>query len=312
MLRELTKEAALRLERQAAEFAQLRVVEMPTGVAESFRGPGDFAADVSHEISNPTERTGATLPWAKTHSLFRIRPKETTVWAGARGSWKTMALSDIALNLAMVHRELVVFDSREMPHGRQLRRIARQALVNQSPGHLELADFLADLGENFTLRDIDKPEGIVPTLAAMKHAAEVLGARHYILDNLSCVIPVGGKDSDRLAFDFISRAADLSRRSGIHLHFVAHIRKPPAGSHSAPNGYEIRGTGALGDLVDNIVMFDRDKREDRNPEESELTLVVDKQRHGDWEGMIRLWFDRRCLRFVPDGTTAVQPYWGAR
>jgi twinkle protein len=308
MLPELTQEGAERLARKAAAIVQLRAVPI-AGVEQSFRGPGDFAADVSEEIRSPTEKSGATLPWEKTHSLFRIRPKEVTVWAGARGSWKTMALSDVALNLAMVHRELVVFDSREMPHARQLRRIVRQAILDQSPDEAAVAAFLADLGEYFTLRDIPKPEGIGPTLAAMKHAAETLGAKHYVLDNISCVIPVGGRDSDRLAFDFISQAADLARRTGIHLHFVAHIRKPPTGSRSAPNGYEIRGTGALGDLADNIIMFDRDKREDRPPHDPELRLVVDKQRHGDWEGTIALWFDRRYLRLTPDGVSDVLPYW---
>jgi twinkle protein len=307
MLRELTEEQAERIAARA-----ISVIQANGGVMTAFKAPSDYAGQTSAEIANPPEKTGCRLPWEKTHEQMRLRPSEVSVWAGANGSWKTMVLSQVAIDLAMRQRQVVVFASLEMTPSKQLRRIVRQATCVQDPSESTVSDFLEDLGEYFTLYQHEAHTTIPQALQAMQHAAEDLGVQHFFLDNISCVIPLG-RESDQQAQNFIQRCAELSRRTGMHIHLVAHIRKPA--EDRPPNRYEIRGTGSISDLVDNVVMFWRNRKkeeEDGKAEDPDLILTVDKQRHGDWEGRWGLWMDRRNLRFVGSGIEPVIPYWERR
>jgi twinkle protein len=294
-------------------LARPKVVQLRT-IDETFRGPAQFKAEVAKEIREPTELTGATLPWFKTWSQFRLREREVTIWAGAKGTRKTMLLSHIAIDLALRHRQIVVFDSREMPHGRQLRRIISQALCEESPEEGAQGAFLEDLAETFALRDLQAPEGYVGTLGAIQRAAE-LGYQHYFLDNLSCVIPAGN-NANQVGHEFVSRVADISHRLGIHVHLASHTRKPAPGLRRSPDGDEIKGSGSLGNLADNVVMFWRDKalerRGEKTSDDPDLVIIVDKQRNADWEGPIPLWVDRRYMRFVESALEPVKPYWESK
>jgi twinkle protein len=287
--------------------------EAESSVGVNFRAPSSFAGATIAEIRSPTEATGATLPWVKTHNRFRLRPGEVTMWAGANGSWKTMVMSQIAIDLSMRQGEHVVMASLEMPPAKQLKRIAIQGCADGSPSDDAARAMLEDLGENFTLVHCDGVMGPDVAIRHMEHAAEALRAQHFILDNLSCVIPLG-KDSDRIAQRFIVEAAELARSTGLHIHIVGHIRKPA--DDRPPDRYEIRGTGSIPDLVDNVAMFWRNRKKERaqdageayEPEDPDLRIMVDKQRHGAWEGFLNLWITRRCLRFVADAHEEILPY----
>jgi twinkle protein len=103
------------------------------------------------------------------------------------------------------------------------------------------------------------------------------------------------------------------------VHLVAHCRKPPTtGETLPPNRYDIKGTSAISDQASNVAMvwFNKAKRQalQKNAhDEAELAkpdalIVIDKQRHGTFEGKLALWFDERSLRFCDTRTAAVEPY----
>ena len=73
---------------------------------------------------------------------------------------------------------------------------------------------------------------------------------------------------------------------------------------------DVKGTGALTDMVDNVFMVWRNKPKEEAVQKSTIgtpgkfagapdcILNCVKQRHGDWEGKTGLFFDRPSLQYV--------------
>jgi hypothetical protein len=71
---------------------------------------------------------------------------------------------------------------------------------------------------------------------------------------------------------------------------------------------DIKGASELSDQVDNVFLLSRNKaKEDEsvkaNPNEKlvqmpDALLTCRKQRHGEWEGKIALWFDKKSMQYV--------------
>ncbi len=66
------------------------------------------------------------------------------------------------------------------------------------------------------------------------------------------------------------------------------------------------GASALTNLVDNVVLVHRNKAKENKSEEErdekkepDARLVIAKQRHGEWEGRISLWFDKSSNQYLP-------------
>ena len=81
-----------------------------------------------------------------------------------------------------------------------------------------------------------------------------------------------------------------------------------------PSKFDIRGAGELTDLVDNVFILWKDKKKEDLVNQAEISqlnakdteylekpdqlLIIAKQRHGSYEGKIRLWFHPRSLQFL--------------
>ena len=97
----------------------------------------------------------------------------------------------------------------------------------------------------------------------------------------------------------------IARDHNIHIHLVHHIKKPPTEDHK-PTKYDYKGSGAITDQVDNVISVWRDKNKEKlrdagkafNEMDPDCLLICDKQRNGDWEGRIGLWFHRDSQQFV--------------
>ena len=84
-----------------------------------------------------------------------------------------------------------------------------------------------------------------------------------------------------------------------------HLKKGE-GDERLPNRMDISGTAAISDLVDNVLLVWRNKRKERtrdagkqvNEDDPDSVLICDKQRNGEWEGRVKLWFDKGSLKFT--------------
>jgi twinkle protein len=97
------------------------------------------------------------------------------------------------------------------------------------------------------------------------------------------------------------------------LHIIIHPRKGLDES-KAPGKLDNKGTGAISDLADNCFTIWRHKAKERvkhlktigkvpTPKQEKLLdrgdtyWICDKQRNGEWEGKIPLWFDESCYQY---------------
>jgi twinkle protein len=103
---------------------------------------------------------------------------------------------------------------------------------------------------------------------------------------------------------FLDELTAIARDKKIHIHLVHHSRKL-ADENSPPGKMDAKGTGAITDLVDNCVTTWRNKKKEvlaaqgkESETDPDALMIIDKQRHGEWEGRIALWYHKPSQQFV--------------
>jgi len=250
---------------------------------------------------------GDTLPWRKTEEKFRLRPNEVTLWAGINGHGKSLVTSNVFAHLMRTKRCLIA--SLEMPINRTLHRMIKQIAGIHNPTYQfreDIFDWTDDRLWVYDQLDTVKPERI---LGMCIYALHVLELDHVVIDSLmKCGIP--NKDTEKMQ-NFIDRLMWVAKTSPHgHIHLVHHIRKGE-NEDIIPNKFDVKGAGEITDMVDNVCIVWKNKKKFRMLEKGEHVekmnpdgaVVVEKQRHGEWEGKIALWFDQPSNRFKgsPDG-----------
>lgn len=259
---------------------RLRIAEIWTGaVLREFRG---------------VALRGDALPWAKTVHNVRLRPGEVSLWPGINGHGKSLLTSQVALDLVAQDRRVVVA-SLEMPPVKTLKRMTRQAVGNATPAESVIVDFHGWLARRLWLYDQHGRANPRFMLGVIRYAAIELKAAHFFLDSLMMVCK-GEEDYDGQK-DFVTELCAIAHDTGIHIHLIHHTRKL-RDEAEIPGKFDAKGSGSITDQVDNVFTVWRNKRkeaerQDGNCDEGkpDALLVCDKQRHGEWEGKIGLWFD---------------------
>ena len=261
---------------------------------------------VRDEFAMPRAMTGARTPWAKADGLIRFREGEVSLWAGANDSGKSLVTSQAALSLCE-QGERSCIASLEMPPRKTMYRMTRQAAGAPDPAIRFIKGF-----HNWTdgklwifdhLGQID-PKRI---MAVIRYCRQELRISHFFLDSLMrCV---RGEDDYNGQKDFVTDLCAVAQDTGMHIHLIHHTKKPPDDTHR-PNRYDSKGSGSISDQVDNAFMLWRNKPKERDLEKAstdaereaiegkpDAVLACDKQRHGEWEGSVSLWFNQRSQSF---------------
>ena len=245
---------------------------------------------------------GKTLPWSKSHADVRIRPNEISVWAGTNGHGKSILLSQILLGLAS-QGERVCLASFEMPPLKTIRILTRQAAGANEAAEEFVRDFHTWTDEKFWLYVQQTGVRRDRLLAVIRYCHEELNITQFAIDSMTkCGIAPDDYGAQK---QFVDDLAILSRDLGVHIHLVAHVRKGE-NEMRRPDKFDIRGAGEISDLADNVFTFWRNKpkeeaarlKEVGRENEPDAVLTVVKQRHGEWEGPIALWFHPQALQFV--------------
>lgn len=255
--------------------------------------------------------TGAKLPWAKTHDLIRCRPGEVSLWQGPNGHGKSQLLGQAAIGFA-AQDEPVCVASFEMKPLANLRRMLRQVARNEQPSAAIAQRMVRWLDKRMWF--YDQMGSVRPEMlyAVIRYCATKLGVKHMVIDSLmKCV---RGEDDYNAQKDFVDMLCTLARDHDTHIHLVHHVRKGE-NEDRPPGKYDAKGSGSIIDQVDNIFTVWRNKPKERVVEKetrdggvvSEDTgakpdnlLICDKQRHGEWEGKIGLWFHKPSLQYTAD------------
>jgi len=272
-----------------------------------------FIDEIKERFANGFEVKGEKLPWPKTHDKIGLRQGEVSIWAGVNGHGKSLILGQVLLWIPRDIKCLIA--SLEMKPAATLERMCRQSLGGGVPTDQYIEEFTDKTDNLFIYDQTDtvEPERI---LGMCHYAAKELGISHIMIDSLmKCGI---SPEDYACQKEFIDRLCWCAKSEDIHIHLVHHIRKSNS-ENERPDKFDIKGAGEITDLVDNVFIVHRNKTKERNAErtnpdpeiakQSDQTLRVAKQRHGEWEGTFGFSFHGPSTQFV-SGPDCLPLHWG--
>ena len=289
--------------------------ERETDAAQKVKPASVWVQELIDRINSPIKQKRAVMPWRKTHTQVQFRPGEVTVWGGANGQGKSLVTGQVGLSLC-AQGEKVCVASFEMKPLKTLERMARQwSAFNVSDpafhGNEDAIRQFLDLYGQFSewtdgklwLYDQQGTVTARQVCAVARYCAVEKGITHFVVDSLmKCVASEDDYNGQKM---FVDELTAIAGDHGMHIHLVHHIKKPADESHK-PTKYDFKGTGAITDQVDNVIAVWRNKTKERNRAagkmvadmEPDALLICDKQRNGEWEGQIGLWFDQTSMQYV--------------
>lgn len=269
---------------------------------ENIRPAAFFQSQVEHIFHGGGATEGALLPWTKTHDIIRLRPGEVSLWHGENYSGKSTLTAHVATDLCWQGYRTCIA-SMEMLPGKTLAKMNRQAFGAHQPSMAQISAFHEWTDERLWVYDRRGTVQWEKMLAVVRYASDKFDIKHFFIDSLmKCV---RGEDDYNGQKDFINGLCNVAQDCGIHVHLVHHTKKP---SHDeVPSRYQAKGSGSISDQVDNVfgVWRNREKAENGKPD---CIVNCDKQRNGEWDGHIALWFDPASLQFHGDAMSPQRTY----
>jgi twinkle protein len=271
------------------------------------RPASHWVEEVIDAFRTPPNCQGQPLPWLKTQDTVRLRRGEFSIWAGMSGHGKSQLVGQVMLSL-MASGEKVCLASLEMKPAEVMQRMCRQAFACNAPSEREIRDFHRWTEGRFWIYEQKNEVSPDRILAVSRYAEERLSATHFMVDNLlSCGISEDGDgwQSRQKAFALALACHAHDTKQAVHL--LAHVRKGKD-ELAPPSKFDVRGSASLTDLADNVFTIWRNKKKELSQEEgksekdneADCLLTVEKNRHGFWEGRIKLWFNQGCQRYLGD------------
>jgi twinkle protein len=283
-----------------------------------------YTEEVYLEFHPPNQAlVGFMPPWSRLGNQFQFRYGETTVLAGSNGHGKSEGAGHIVLS-ALAQSVRCCVASLEFRPRKWLARLARQALCSFTPERDRLAALDRWYGDKLWVFDVVGRASPERMLECFLYAYRRHGVKLFVIDNMS-KLGIAEDDYNRQK-EFIEQATAFSVEHNVHIIVVAHMRKGD-GSHDFEKGgkWGIKGSGAITDLVDNVLIWWRNKpkenrlqelalpvrsdsgesEESRAAERAELrekpdtVCEVEKQRNGSGEEPRQtLWFNKESHQFV--------------
>jgi len=250
--------------------------------------------DYFDELDAWVDRTdfieGDMMPFNKIKNLFRFREGEVTLWTGFNSHKKSMFVGFIILDLLKQGKKSCIASFEMRPVNTIVRMTRQYSNVDNVTGS-EIGDFMGFAARNFYI--LDQLGGMSPQrlYGVITYAVRELGVKHFVIDSLMRV--VAGEDKYNEQKDFVVKLCEIAMNLKCHIHLIHHVRD---GDESKPsNRYSAKGSKAISDNVHNSLIVWSNK--DKNPDMPDVILKCDKQREGEWEGMMALNFDSHSLNF---------------
>jgi len=272
----------------------------------------EFKQEVLDRFAGKIMYCGDSLPWSKTTGKVALRSGEVSVWAGFNGHGKSQLLGMIT-GWSLDKKWLIA--SMEMKPAATMQRMIRQVAGTRQPSETFIHFFSTWTDGRLWIYDQQDSVKYDRILGMVNYAAQKLKINHVVIDSmLKCGI---SSDDYNSQTNFVDRLCWSVKRNDIHIHLVHHMRKGPT-ENTMPNKHDLKGTGDIADLVDNIFIVHRNKNKEnkiRNNEqvddnEPDCRLAVVKQRSGEWEGCFGLWFHAESLQYTPTSSNQIMPLRG--
>jgi twinkle protein len=211
---------------------------------------------------------------------------------------------------AMAQGERVLIASMEMKPVSTVERMAKQAwgferlTVDEARGFSQWTDDRLWIYDHLGSVHWEKLLGV------FRYCCAELKMTHIVIDSL---MRCGIADDDyKGQKQFMDALCTLKMDYPVHIHLVLHSRKLSDESQ-IPGKFDVKGSGTLTDLADNVVSVWRNKAKEaalqspshmRSAKDAaaidgpDCLLCIDKQRHFEWEGKVALWYIPGCMQYV--------------
>lgn len=262
------------------------------------------------EANRRKQASYSTAPFDTDGRLLRFFPGGYSVWSGNPGNGKTTILRQLACHLLRAPNQSQPFDgpgvfvcSLEEDPGDVLIRHAQVAVGTENLDANSL-QWCLDAWERrlklWNYRPIEADARYMRILAAIRVMAREHGVRHAIIDSLMCLdVPVNDLEAQR---NFAVNLARTCAVAGVHVHLVAHPRKPAQRDQELDIA-DVAGSADIGRRADNVLFVKRAAQDAGAVMDacSPMRIAVRKQRYGSgFCGEIGGWFHRGLRQYVCD------------
>lgn len=276
---------------------------------DELKPASEYVDLVIQEFYPPNDHpTGYSLPWEKTRGKINFRPSELSLWTGYNGHGKSQVLGQAILHF-IDQGAKVCIASLELKAKRLLFRLTRQAAGLRSPSEEYIRAIHQWYDESLWIFDLVGTAKTTRLLEVFQYARQRYGIDVFVIDSLmKCGI---GEEDYSAQKQFIDQLCDFKNMHDCHIHLVAHPRKGQD-ENKLPGKLDMKGSGAMTDLADNCFGIFRNKlkEEEINKlsgrtvapnsilEKFDCLFACTKQRNGEWEGKIALWFDADSFQYL--------------
>lgn len=249
-----------------------------------------------------------------------------SVWTGKRGLGKSTILGQMMLE-AIDQGEVVCAYSGELmawqfknwlslqaAGPKHIRFVTDQRTGQKLPTIPDTVQSLIDSwwDNRFLLDDIGKTSAHDGDriLSLFEYAHRRYGASVFLLDNIMTAKLKMGRERDfyRAQSDFVGRLAEFAKRTGSHVHVVAHPRKTDKGQKYLEND-DVGGIGDITNMADYVFSIDQVASDDatevdadgREVKAYDTHLSILKNRPFGNKGTMKMEFDRVSRRFYRPG-----------
>lgn len=272
------------------------------------RRPSEYIGEVIALFwPSDDKRAGYTMPYGKAAGRIHFRPAELTLWTGETGAGKTQLLTDCIVDWVKQGSRICI-SSLEMKPAQTFRRMCKQVVGVDRPTHEAITEAMRWMDQGLIAYELTGKAKADELLDIFAYARSRYGCDQFVIDSLMRL----GISSE--AYDeqekVIFRLVDWCIANNVHLHLVAHARKGSR-DRGVPGAEDIKGAMEIGANAFNILSVWRNRSLEEEiralPEATEraqkwrekpgVVLNIAKQRNGDYEGRLGLWFDDKTYRY---------------
>ncbi len=252
---------------------------------------------------------GYRTPYAKLGAKLMFRGGEVTIWSGDSGAGKTQILNDCVVDWVQQGARTCL-SSLEMHPAFTLKRMAKQIVGTDRPTEQAITAALQWASDGLFIYELTGKQRVEEMLKNFDYARSRYGCDLFVIDSLMRLGVAGDDYNTQEAVIF--RLVDWAMTSSVHVHLVAHSKKGER-DRGSPGIEDIKGAMEIGANAFNIISVWRDRKHEENiaalantdataanklrAEKPGVILNVAKQRNGDFEGKIGLWFDQKTYRY---------------
>ncbi len=269
--------------------------------------PGEYFDEVMALFyPKEEEKICYTTPYEKLAKQdVYFRPGELTLWSGPSGHGKSQVLSDCIPHW-IGEGAIPCLASLEMAPRQSLKRLIKQVgnIDRPTEGYAKACMDYLDKGL-LIYSKVGKAD-VTRMLEIFDYARSRYGCDVFIVDSL---MRLGIASDDYTGQEkAVYQMVDWVISKNVHIHLVAHARKSEKGG--GPAGTEdVKGASEIGSNAFNILTIWRNRKHEEDiaaaddAQKAELEKIpgvilnVAKNRNGDFEGRVGLWYDKETYRY---------------